>query len=109
MRFGSLGATAMSACTNPSGPVAGRPLVSGFHVDPPSVDLKMPPFVPFQAPFSHGPCRVSHRHAYTTSGFFGSNSRSDAPVFSSLYSTFWNVLPPSVDRKTPRSSFGPYG
>src|ERR1035437_268526 len=79
-RRGSLGAAAMSACVTPSG----SPFVSGFHVLPPSVDLKMPPLVPFHAPFSHGPCRVSHRHAYRMSGSFGSNSRSEAPVFSSL-------------------------
>src|SRR5438132_4754193 len=110
MRLGSLGAIATSACTKPSvvpeapAPEAGNPFVNGFHVVPPSVDLKMPPFDPFQAPFSHGPCRVSQRHAYTMSGLFGSNSRSDAPVFSSLYRTFRKLRPPSVDRKTPRAS-----
>ena len=30
-------------------------------------------------------------------------------VYSSLYSTFWNVCPPSVERKIPRSALGPYG
>src|SRR5438132_11284140 len=89
IRLPSLGATAMSAWTIPPGPsppsvpAVGNPLVSGFHVLPPSIDLKMPPLVPLHAPFSHGPWRVSQRHAYTISGFFGSNSTSDAPVFSS--------------------------
>src|SRR5436305_167637 len=32
-----------------------------------------------------------------------------ALVYSSLYKTFWNEEPPSVDRNTPRSLFGPYG
>ncbi len=39
---------------------AGSPFVSGFHVVPPSVDLKMPPPVPPHAAFSHGPWRCSH-------------------------------------------------
>ena len=43
------------------------------------------------------------------SGLAGSNARSEAPVSGSLWSTFWNDRPPSVDRNTSRSSFGPYG
>ena len=55
-RRGLLGAMPSSASIRPRG----SPWVRGFHVVPPSVDLKMPPLVPFQAPFSHGPCRCSH-------------------------------------------------
>ena len=43
------------ACTT-----CGRPVVSGFHVVPPSVDLKIPPPVPAHTAFSHGPWRSSH-------------------------------------------------
>src|SRR5947208_8636085 len=99
----------MSAWTMPPPSPSGSPFVSERHVVPPSVDLKMPPLVPAHAPFSHGPCRCSHRQAYTMSGFLGSNSRSEPPVLSSFDSTFSNVRPPSVDRKMPRSAFGPYG
>src|SRR2546421_354299 len=45
--------------------------------------------------------------AYTTRGFPGSKQRSIAAVTLSLYRTFFQLRPPSVDRKTPRSSFGP--
>ena len=47
----SIGAIAISACWMP----CGRPFVSWRQVAPPSVDLKMPPFVPRHAAFSHGP------------------------------------------------------
>ena len=33
---------------------------------------------------------------------------STAPTFSPLYSTFFQLAPPSVDLKTPRSAFGAY-
>ena len=42
----------------------GRPLVSCRHVLPSSVDLKIPPPSPSNAPFSHGPSRDSHSAAY---------------------------------------------
>ena len=51
VRFGLLGAIANSAVAIGFG----SPLVNGFQLLPPSVDLKMPPFVPPHAPFSHGP------------------------------------------------------
>src|ERR1019366_8742740 len=53
-RFGSLGLTAIWMRAGPA-PAIGRPLVSGFHVVPPSVLLKSPLVVPAKAPFSHGP------------------------------------------------------
>ncbi len=40
-------------------------------------------------------------------GLFGSIARSEAPVFSSTERIFDQVRPPSFDRKTPRSEFGP--
>src|SRR3954469_7218165 len=57
--WGELGAIARLAWTISEG----RPLVNCAHVLPPSVDLKMPPLVPFQLAFSHGPSRASHREA----------------------------------------------
>src|SRR5206468_8927063 len=47
--------------------------------------------------------------AYTVLGLLGSIRTSLALVYSSLYSTLANVRPPSVERYTPRSAFGPYG
>ncbi len=41
------------------------------------------------------------------SDFCGSKSKSIAPTFSSLYRIFCHVAPPSVERNTPRSAFGP--
>src|SRR5260370_25986613 len=104
MRCGLLGAMARLACVTPS---SGRPLVNCRQCVPPSVDLKMPPFVPLHAEFSQGPCRPSHRQAYTMLGLDGSSSTSEPPVFSSLWRTFSNDRPPSVDRTVPRSSLGP--
>src|SRR5215213_11818241 len=87
--------------------VVGRPLVSLFHVVPPSVDLNKPLSGPFHAPFSQGPCLPAHKTAYTVLEFFGSMTTCMAPVFSSLYSTRSQVLPPSRVRYTPRSALGP--
>ena len=53
-RLGLLGAMVMYAWMMPSG----SPPPSCFHVCPPSVDLKMPPPVPLNEPFSHGPSRL---------------------------------------------------
>src|SRR4030095_10399814 len=77
--FGELGATARLACTI----FSGRPRRNWFQVLPPSVDLKMPPLVPFHVPFSQGPSRDSQRVAYTTLGLVGSIWTSPPPVFSS--------------------------
>src|SRR5512143_2729979 len=38
---------------------------------------------------------------------FGLMARSAAPVFSSFWRTAFQVFPPSFERKTPRSLFGP--
>src|SRR4029077_15891573 len=77
--FGELGATARLAWTI----FSGRPWRNWFQVLPPSVDLKMPPSVPFQVLFSQGPSRDSQRVAYTTSELVGSIWTSPPPVFSS--------------------------
>jgi len=60
-RLASLGAIARFAWV--IAPLCGSPLVSCFHVVPPSVDLKIPPPVPRHCAFSHGPCRSSHKVA----------------------------------------------
>ena len=41
----------------------GSPVVSCFHVVPPSVDLNTPLVGPRKSPFSHGPCRAAHSAA----------------------------------------------
>src|SRR5205085_12244985 len=74
-----LGAIARFACTI----FSGRPLRSWFQLLPPSVDLKMPPSVPFQVLFSQGPSRDSQRLAYTIFESVGSIWTSPPPVFSS--------------------------
>src|SRR5438093_13427586 len=101
--FGEPGATARLAWTI----FSGRPCRIWFQVLPPSVDLKMPPLVPFQVLFSQGPSRDSQRVAYATFESLGSIWTSPPPVFSSRLRTFSNVLPPSSERKIPRSSLGP--
>src|SRR6516164_8082961 len=50
-RLESLKEIANWACTMPEG----SPPESCCQLEPPSVDLKMPPPVPFHEPFSHGP------------------------------------------------------
>src|ERR1044072_1308332 len=89
-----LGAIAMFACTMPGG----KPFVSGFQVVPPSIDLKIPPPLPLNTPFSQGASRDSHKAAYTVCGLLGSICTSLAPTFSSRDNTFSNVLPPLTDR-----------
>ena len=51
--------------------------------------------------------RVCQKAAKRMRGLCRSIARSTAPVSVSRYSTLLQVLPPSCDRKTPRSSFGP--
>src|SRR4051812_27630704 len=55
----------------------------------------------------HGSRRTDHMPANTTLGFFGSITRSDAPVLSLIASTCVQVLPPSFVRYTPRSLLAP--
>src|SRR5450756_1508836 len=86
----------------------GRPgfFVISVHVVPPSVLLNRPlPDPPLES--ECGVRKTSHMPAYRTSGFFWSMARSTAPVLSSRNSTRSQALPPSFDRKTPRSGFGP--
>src|SRR6266581_381503 len=62
---------------------------------------------PNEVPFCPGfriPCQSV---AKTTRGLPGSKQRSTAPVTLSLNRTLFQMRPPSMDRKTPRSSFGP--
>src|SRR5216110_968836 len=77
--FGELGAIARFAWTI----FSGRPWRNWFQVLPPSVDLKMPPLVPFQVLFSQGPSRDSQRVAYAIFESVGSIWTSPPPVFSS--------------------------
>src|SRR6266850_2261045 len=56
----------------------------------------------------HGGLRVCHRAARIVFELPGSNARSIAPVFSSWNRIFCQLFPPSLERKTPRSAFGPY-
>ena len=48
-----------------------------------------------------------HIPAYSSRGFFGFMARADAPVESFTASTCSHVLPPSLERNTPRSGFFP--
>ena len=81
--------------------------MSCVQVVPPSVLLKMPFPAPPNACPSMKLCCCCQSVAYTVPGSLGSMRTSFALVYSSLYSTFWKERPPSVDRKIPRSVFGP--
>src|SRR6266851_1752680 len=88
--------------------VAGSPCPAiGVHVSPSSDDLYSPLPGPYAVPFCPGFRMPCHSVAYTTRGFPGSKQRSTAPVSLFLNKTFFHVRPPSADRNTPRSSFGP--
>src|SRR5712692_11331821 len=88
--------------------VAGSPCPAiGVHVSPSSDDLYRTLPGQYACPFCPGFRMPCHSVAYTTRGFPGSKQRSTAAVTLSLYRTFFQLRPPSVDRKTPRSSFGP--
>src|SRR4051812_44480562 len=90
-------------------PSAGSPFVNCFHVVPPSVDLKIPPPGPLVGAYVyHGGRRVFHNPAYTIFEFVGSITTSTAPTSSFLNRTFCHVLPPSRERKTPRSGLAAY-
>src|SRR5215510_11490182 len=84
---------------------AGKPglRVISVHVSPPSVDLNNPlPGPPLDIWYSTR--YASQSAANITLGFFRSIATSMPPDFASLNSTFFQLLPPSVDLKTPRSS-----
>src|SRR3954464_6397120 len=100
--LGLLGEMARFACTT-----RGKPSVSGFHVVPPSVDLKMPLPAPPKPPPSMYDCCCCQSVAYTVCGFDGSMRTSLPLEYSSRYRTLSKVRPPSVERKIPRSAFGP--
>src|SRR5438876_2197305 len=105
-RRGFDGATAMPVRPIPS---AGRPVVSWCQVEPPSMDLWIPPPGPLVGAYvNHGGRRVFHSPAYTTRASVGSMTTSTAPTFSSLSRTFCQVRPPSRERNTPRSGFAAY-
>src|SRR5689334_24550841 len=97
MRPGLLALTARPMRPTPSA-ADGRPAVICFHVVPPSVDLYKPQLVESVHPASHGAWRAAHSAAKTTCGLAGSSTTSIPPVFSSLYSTWLQVCPPSVER-----------
>src|SRR2546425_6134573 len=81
-RRGLDGATAMPVRPIPA---AGRPAVNWCQVDPPSVDLWIPPPGPLVGAYvNQGGRRVFHRPAYTTRALVGSMTTSTAPTFSSL-------------------------
>src|SRR3954463_1521280 len=104
-RFGSLRETAMPMRPSPS---VGRPSVSCFQVVPPSVDLYNPLPGPFDGGYTfHGGRRVCHNDAYIVFESVGSKARSIAAVSLSLCRMGVQVFPPSVERKTPRSTLGP--
>src|SRR5678816_1581792 len=77
--------------------------VSSFHVSPPSVVFQrplrpLPEFIPQGVRWNF------HMAAYRIRGLVGSIERSVAPVLSLRKSSFFQVRPPSVVRKTPRSA-----
>jgi len=80
--------------------------VSSVQLSPPSVVFQMPLFPP-PASIDQGVRWNLYVDAYSTRGFDGSIVRSFAPVESSTKSTFCQLFPPSVVRKTPRSGLGP--
>ena len=84
----------------------GKPSVSLCQVFPSSVDFQTaepaPPLDTVQ-----GSLLCSHEVAYRMRGLFMSIESDEIPVLSLMYSTFFQVAPPSVDLNTPRSLFGP--
>src|SRR5437762_5898474 len=84
---------------------SGKPSFILSHVSPSSVDLYRPlPGPPLMTFHGSRPC--SHIAAYRIRGFVMSIDSSAAPVFSSTKRTFFQVLPPSLDLKRPRSLLG---
>src|SRR5262249_36584017 len=85
----------------------GSPSPSTFsQLSPPSVErLSWLPGPPLSK--LHGRRITCQKPAYRTRGFVGSIASSEAPVLSSSYATLSQLLPPSVERNTPRSALGP--
>src|SRR5512133_1635620 len=105
MRFGFAGEIVIP--TLPIKPL-GKPVLCVISVQcsPASVVLKMPPPVPPLISI-HGLRPACQSAAYKSSGLLGSITSSIAPVESLRKRTFFQVLPPSVVLKTPRSGFVP--
>src|SRR5713226_4398099 len=99
------GATATPS--RPQSPSGSPCPVICVQVIPSSDDLYSPLPGPYAVPFCPGFRMPCHSVAYTTRGFPGSKQRSTDPVSLFLNKTFFHVRPPSADRNTPRSSFGP--
>src|SRR5687767_9894744 len=87
----------------------GRPglRVISVHVSPPSVVLNTPEPAPPETS-CHGRRCACQKPAYRTLGLLGSITRSTMPVESFRKRILSQVLPPSFERKTPRSGFEPY-
>ena len=81
-------------------------LVSSVQVSPASVDFHNP-LRPPPASMPHGERWNFHIAAYMIRGLVGSMERSVAPVESLMNKIFFQVLPPSMVRNTPRSGLGP--
>src|SRR5258708_3163913 len=99
---------AVAMPTRPHSP-PGSPLPrTSVQVSPPSVDLYSPlPGPPLGGYWLHGVRRARHIAAYNKRGFSAANARSIAPTSAPLSRILRHVAPPSADRYTPRSSFGP--
>src|SRR5260370_10171606 len=87
---------------------AGRPLarVMSFQLSPPSPDFQMPLRAPPEMS-SQGRRTACQKPAYRMRGFVGSSSKAIAPVLSLGSRILPHVLPPSLDRNTPRVALGP--
>ncbi len=85
----------------------GSPSPESFvQLSPPSTDFqRLLPGPPLSR--LHGVRWACQNPAKSTRGFVASIARSTAPVLSSTNRTFCQVAPPSFERKTPRSAFGP--
>src|SRR5258708_29374392 len=89
-------------------PVGSPRPVSSPQCSPPSVDFHRPlPGPSIGAYTLYGGRRPFHMVAKITFVFAGSQARSTAPTLGMVNSTLSHVWPPFVERKTPRSSFGP--
>src|SRR5258706_2214974 len=82
--------------------------VISVQVSPPSVDLKNPLAGP-PLESVQGVRYTSQIEANRMRGSFGSIARSIAPAREFRNRARFQVAPPSLDRNTPRSSFGPKG
>ena len=70
---------------------------------PPSLDLNIPPLVPFQALFSQGPCRDSHSASIHNEGRAGSNLTSQPRCFRPCKGPSGKSFRHRAERNIPRS------